>query len=165
MKRRVWQLALVALALGGIWFWMVYPALEQHARQAPMTDALAAAQRGDVYGVRVSFTDDAHVQAGATRLPIGIALEVARPLIESRARGARLRFDGYRDPVVRGNTMDAEFYVWVYVERPDAPDRWVPLHKSGRVVLEKTGILRWKITELRSDDADFGAALGGEGQE
>ncbi|OPZ82884.1 MAG: hypothetical protein BWY76_02543 [bacterium ADurb.Bin429] len=162
MKLRAWHIMLVVLALGGIWFWMIYPALEQNARQAPMTDALAAAQRGDVYGVRVAFTDDARVQAGETRLPIGMALEVARPLIESRARGARLRFDGYRDPVVRGNTLEAEFYVWVYVERPDAPNRWVPLHKSGHVVLEKTGFLRWKIKELRSDDADFGDVLHGD---
>jgi hypothetical protein len=157
----VGRVLLSLLALAVLWVLLVYPELEKQAEQAPLVNAILAVRRGDVDGVRAVMLPEATIRSGVLAMPAATVLTLATPLIREYGRQTAIRFDGYRDPRRVGGTLTAEFWVWIYPERPDAPGRRIPLHRSGRVVLKRTGLLRWRIQELSSDEAYFGQIMTG----
>lgn len=174
MRSRVWTFLGVGLALAALWFWLVYPALEQAARQAPLEQAIAAAMRGDMAQVRTAFTDDGAVRVTMPmpalvpinvpmRIPIEKALKLAGPRIQAHIGEAKMRFDGFiNTPTITKNRMEADFAVAGQARRSDDPNRWVPFRGTGHVSMRKVGFLKWKIVEISSPEGELDSLVGGD---
>jgi hypothetical protein len=159
------------IGLAAIWFWLVYPALEQSARQAPVIQAIEATEQGNLAKIRDAFTADGTVKLNAPlmvevllqgdAIPIDRALKLVGNTITGHAGEYRLRFEGFiNEPIILRDRMEADIAVVGQTPQSDEPNRWVPFRRTAHVKLVKVGFLQWKIQEISSSEGDFDAVMG-----
>lgn len=169
---RLRTILFVILALGGIWLWLVYPALEEYARGGPLRQVLRGAEQGDVAMMRAAFTADGAVKLNAPspmlqallqgdRVPIDRALKLAERTITAHTGQVHLRFEGFiNNPSILRDRVESDIALTGRTPRSDDPKRWVPFRATAHVVLTRVGFLQWKIREISSPDGDFDEVIG-----
>ncbi len=155
MRRRLLIVLGVLIALGLCWQFVAAPMIDAEAMKIPVVNALTAIRRGDAKALRGNFTPRATAGVADRNMDIDTAIRNAEPFLE-QAAGTSMRFGEFTTLQRKGNVVEADVTVWVYIEGgDDLPYRHVPLQRRGHVRLIKQGWFTWKIDHVRSDASEF----------